>query len=180
MIIVIDGIEHADPRVLDNLETMGIYQPSALKETDEFGREYLRKGVAGEQVQAHLFEATITRPSPDFRARQEKKEPPIVPIQTILCLKPKNQKKINSHRWFFSLCSILQPRITVMLDVGTAPEKDALYHLWKPLYMFNNVAGTCGEIKPSKGIAYSDLIRNPLIAAQNFEYKGMCRLVFAL
>lgn len=171
LVLVVDGISSADPRVLDNLESMGIYQPSALRETDDLGRGYLRKSVAGEEVQAHLFEATITRPSPDFRARKETKEPPIVPIQTVLILKANNRKKINSHRWFFSLCSILQPRTTTLLDVGTAPNKDALYHLWRPLYIFPDHAGACGEIKPAKGVGYLDLLKNPLIASQNFEYK---------
>lgn len=32
----------------------------------------------------------------------EGSEKGIVPVQLIFCLKEKNQKKINSHRWFFN------------------------------------------------------------------------------
>ena len=34
--------------------------------------------------------------------RIEGAEKGIVPVQIIFCLKEKNQKKINSHRWLFN------------------------------------------------------------------------------
>ena len=94
-----------------------------------------------------------------------------VPIQIIFCLKEKNQKKINSHRWFFSaFCEALQPNVCMLLDVGTSPGPRSIYHLWKSFDLNSNVGGACGEIVTFKGRYCSALI-NPLVAAQNFEYK---------
>lgn len=113
----------------------------------------------------------------------------IVPVQIIFCLKEKNQKKINSHRWFFNAFgSILQPNVCVLLDVGTMPGPTSIYHLWKAFDINSNVGGACGEIVALKGKWGLNLI-NPLgeflgrgrggfanlwlgtVAAQNFEYK---------
>lgn len=95
----------------------------------------------------------------------------IVPVQVLFCLKEQNAKKINSHRWFFNAFGpILQPNICVLLDVGTRPGNSSIYHLWKAFDTNENVGGACGEICVMKGTACVDLL-NPLVAAQNFEYK---------
>ena len=95
----------------------------------------------------------------------------IVPVQVIFCLKEKNQKKINSHRWFFNAFGpILQPNVCVLLDVGTMPGPTSIYHLWKAFDINSNVGGACGEIVALKG-KYGQNLINPLVAAQNFEYK---------
>ena len=95
----------------------------------------------------------------------------IMPCQIIFCLKEKNQKKINSHRWFFQAFGpILRPNICILLDAGTCPGRHSLYHLWKAFDLYPNVAGACGEIVAMKGRYGSNLL-NPLVAAQNFEYK---------
>jgi hypothetical protein len=117
----------------------------------------------------------------------------VVPIQLIFCLKEKNQKKINSHRWFFNAFGpILQPNVCVLLDVGTMPGPTSIYHLWKAFDIHSNVGGACGEIVALKGKWGMNLL-NPLgtfhlsfsvsflvlrrcatsciVAAQNFEYK---------
>lgn len=111
----------------------------------------------------------------------------IVPVQIIFCLKEKNQKKINSHRWFFNAFGpILQPNVCVLLDVGTMPGPTSIYHLWKAFDINSNVGGACGEIVALKG-KYGRNMFNPLgeshcvvwlnqpdlraVAAQNFEYK---------
>ena len=89
----------------------------------------------------------------------------------IFCLKEKNQKKINSHRWFFQAFGpILKPVVCVLLDSGTRPDRESLYHLWKAFDRDKNVAGACGEIVAMKGTLARNLL-NPLVAAQNFEYK---------
>jgi len=94
-----------------------------------------------------------------------------MPCQMIFCLKEKNQKKINSHRWFFQAFGpILQPIICILLDCGTRPGRESLYHLWKAFDLHSNIAGACGEIVAMKGTLGKNLL-NPLVAAQNFEYK---------
>ena len=80
-------------------------------------------------------------------------------------------KKLNSHRWCFSaFAKQLQPNICILLDVGTRPSGTSLYHLWKEFDKHANVGGACGEITVDLGRGCSNLI-NPLVAAQNFEYK---------
>jgi chitin synthase len=112
-----------------------------------------------------------------------------VPVQIIFCLKEKNQKKINSHRWFLNAFGpVLQPNVVVLLDVGTMPGPTSIYHLWKAFDINSNVGGACGEIVALKG-KYGQNLLNPLgalsfvpslyvrfltstiVAAQNFEYK---------
>jgi chitin synthase len=49
------------------------------------------------------------------------------PVQMLFCLKEKNQKKINSHRWFFqAFGEVLDPNICVLIDAGTKPGKEGL------------------------------------------------------
>lgn len=95
----------------------------------------------------------------------------MVPVQVLFCLKEKNAKKLNSHRWFFNAFSpLLNPNVCVLLDVGTRPGGKSIYHLWKAFDHNSSVGGACGEIKAMKGKAWKALL-NPLVAAQNFEYK---------
>ncbi|KAH9818239.1 chitin synthase-domain-containing protein, partial [Melampsora americana] len=95
----------------------------------------------------------------------------LVPVQILFCLKEKNQKKIDSHRWFFNVFGpVLQPNVCVLLDVGTQPGVSSIYRLWKPFDVNSNVGGACGEIVALKGKLLRNLV-NPLVAAQNFEYK---------
>ena len=77
-------------------------------------------------------------------------------------VKEKNQKKINSHRWFFNAFGpILQPNVCVLLDVGTMPGPTSIYHLWKAFDINSNVGGACGEIVALKG-KYGQNLINPL------------------
>lgn len=95
----------------------------------------------------------------------------IVPTQIIFCLKEQNQRKINSHRWFFqAICPILQPNVCILMDVGTQPGPNSIYNLWQPFEKYADVGGACGEVRAMIGKAGVNLL-NPLVAAQNFEYK---------
>lgn len=64
----------------------------------------------------------------------------------------------------------LNPNVCVLLDVGTQPGTKSIYHLWKAFDINSSVGGACGEIVALKGMFWKNLI-NPLVAAQNFEYK---------
>jgi chitin synthase len=78
----------------------------------------------------------------------------IVPCQILFCLKEKNAKKINSHRWFFQAFGpVINPNVCVLLDVGTRPGNNSIYHLWKSFDINSNVAGACGEIRAMAGTA---------------------------
>lgn len=157
--IVADGRTKVHPRTLDALAAMGIYQDGIAKNL-----------VNQKEVQAHVYEYT-TQVSLDSDLRFKGAEKGIVPCQMIFCMKERNAKKLNSHRWFFNAFGrALTPNICILLDVGTKPGSNSLYHLWKAFDTDSNVAGACGEIKAMKGRMGQGLL-NPLVASQNFEYK---------
>ena len=61
----------------------------------------MKRSVNQKEVKAHLFEYTTSFAlDPNLHIKFPDKG--IVPTQIIFCLKEKNQKKINSHRWFFN------------------------------------------------------------------------------
>ena len=157
--VVSDGRQKIHPRTLDALAAMGVYQDGIAKNL-----------VNQKEVQAHVYEYT-TQVSLDSDLKFKGAEKGIVPCQMIFCLKEKNAKKLNSHRWFFNAFGrALTPNICILLDVGTKPGGNSLYHLWKAFDTDSNVAGACGEIKAMKGKWGTGLL-NPLVASQNFEYK---------
>ncbi|KAI3329394.1 glycosyltransferase family 2 protein [Xylariaceae sp. AK1471] len=157
--VVSDGREKVHPRTLDALAAMGVYQHGIAKNF-----------VNSKAVQAHVYEYT-TQVSLDSDLKFKGAEKGIVPCQMIFCLKERNQRKLNSHRWFFNAFGkALNPNVCILLDVGTKPGNNSLYHLWKAFDTDSNVAGACGEIKAMKGKFGKNLL-NPLVASQNFEYK---------
>ncbi|KUJ16390.1 putative chitin synthase [Mollisia scopiformis] len=157
--IVADGRQKVHPRTLDALAATGVYQDGIAKNL-----------VNQKEVQAHVYEYT-TQVSLDSDLKFKGAEKGIVPCQMIFCMKEKNAKKLNSHRWFFNAFGrALTPNICILLDVGTKPGGNSLYHLWKAFDTDSNVAGACGEIKAMKG-KYGTGLLNPLVASQNFEYK---------
>ncbi len=133
--IVSDGRLKINSRTLACLAAMGVYQEGVGKNV-----------VNGKPVTAHIYEYTAQLsidPSMHFKGREKG----IMPVQILFCLKERNQKKINSHRWFFNAFGqILQPNICVLLDVGTMPRPRSIYHLWKAFDINSNVGGACGEI----------------------------------
>ncbi|CEQ40167.1 SPOSA6832_01759 [Sporobolomyces salmonicolor] len=171
--VVADGRKAIHPRVLDCLAALGIY----------------REGLATNQiddkpVQAHVYEYTTQMSiAPDLTFKGLEKG--IVPVQMMFCLKENNAKKINSHRWALqAFAPQLDPNVVMLIDVGTKPGDRSLYHLWKAFDLnsfvafsriplppaLGNVGGACGEIVAQKGRFWLSLL-NPLVAAQNFEYK---------
>ncbi|OJJ33189.1 hypothetical protein ASPWEDRAFT_114414 [Aspergillus wentii DTO 134E9] len=157
--VIADGRKKVHPRTLNALAALGVYQEGIAKNV-----------VNQKQVTAHVYEYT-TQVSLDSDLKFKGAEKGIVPCQMVFCLKEHNQKKLNSHRWFFNAFGrALQPNICILLDVGTKPDPTALYHLWKAFDQDSNVAGAAGEIKAGKGKNMTGLL-NPLVASQNFEYK---------
>ncbi|KAI9339200.1 chitin synthase-domain-containing protein [Zopfochytrium polystomum] len=157
--IVADGRMKIHRRTLLILGVMGVYQEGMIKTS-----------VNTKEVTAHLFEYT-TQIMVDSDMTIKSSSAGIVPVQVIFCLKERNAKKINSHRWFFNAFGkVLSPKVCVLLDVGTKPSSKSIYHLWKAFDKNPQVGGACGEIYVEVGAGGCKLI-NPLVAAQNFEYK---------
>ncbi|KAI9813206.1 MAG: Chitin synthase, class 2 [Thelocarpon impressellum] len=161
--LVFDGIDPCDKDTLDVLATIGIYQDGVMK-----------RDIDGKETVAHIFEYTtqlsvtanqqLIRPHDDSLST-------LPPVQMMFCLKQKNSKKINSHRWLFNAFGrILNPEICILLDAGTKPGPKSLLALWEAFYNNKDLGGACGEIHAMLGKGWRNLV-NPLIAAQNFEYK---------
>jgi chitin synthase len=74
------------------------------------------------------------------------------PVQMMFCLKQKNSKKINSHRWLFTAIGrILNPEVCILLDAGTKPGPKSLLALWEGFYNDKDLGGACGEIHAMLG-----------------------------
>lgn len=157
--VVSDGRAKINPRTRAVLAGLGVYQDGIAKQQ-----------VNGKDVTAHIYEYT-TQIGMELKGNQVHLKPRSgVPVQMIFCLKEKNQKKINSHRWFFQAFGrVLDPNICVLLDAGTKPGRDSIYHLWRAFDLQPMCGGACGEIKAM--LSHGKKLINPLIAAQNFEYK---------
>ncbi|SCV71014.1 BQ2448_3776 [Microbotryum intermedium] len=154
--IVSDGRAKINPRTLKILGLYGCFQDGIAKDT-----------IDKKDVEAHLFEYT-TQVVVD---KDGQVLGGISPIQILFCLKEQNKKKLNSHRWAFNaFCHQLRPNVCVLLDVGTRPGGSSIYHLWKEFDKHSGIGGACGEITVDTGRGCGNLL-NPLVAAQNFEYK---------
>lgn len=157
--VVSDGRAKINPRTKAVLAGLGVYQDGIAKQQ-----------VSGKDVTAHIYEYT-TQVGLELKGKTVSIKPKgATPVQMLFCLKEKNQKKINSHRWFFQAFGrVLDPNVCVLLDAGTKPGKDSIYHLWKAFDLEPMCAGACGEIKVM--LSAGKKLLNPLVAAQNFEYK---------
>ncbi|KAH8671532.1 glycosyltransferase family 2 protein [Xylariales sp. PMI_506] len=157
--VVSDGRAKINPRTRALLAGMGVYQDGIAKQQ-----------VNGKDVTAHIYEYT-TQVGMAIKNDVVQLIPKKQPVQMLFCLKEKNQKKINSHRWFFQAFGrVLNPNICVLIDAGTKPGGNSIYHLWKAFDLEPMCAGACGEIKAMLGTGGKHLL-NPLVATQNFEYK---------
>ncbi|CAG8524650.1 9001_t:CDS:2 [Gigaspora margarita] len=136
VLIVADGRNKVNKQTLNVLSAMGCYQDRILQ--NRIGRKL---------VTAHLFEYTTQlMVDSDFKIHKN-----ILPVQIMLCLKEKNAKKLNSHRWSFNaFAALLKPNISFDSN--------------------HNVGSACGEIKVDLGRKCRNLL-NPLVASLNFEYK---------
>jgi chitin synthase len=160
--LIFDGLDPCDKNCLDVLATLGVFQDNVMK-----------KEIDGKGTVCHIFEYTTQLsidPTPALVIPKEGDRNNLVPVQTIFCLKQQNSKKINSHRWLFNAVSrLLNPNVIILIDAGTKPSSRSLYELWNAFHNNRNLGGACGEIHAMlKG---GKKLWNPLVAAQNFEYK---------
>ncbi|KFX92150.1 hypothetical protein V490_05541 [Pseudogymnoascus sp. VKM F-3557] len=161
--LVFDGFDACDKEVLDVLATVGVFQEGVMK-----------KDIDGKETVAHIFEYTTqisVTANQQLVRPQEGAANNLPPVQMMFCLKQKNSKKINSHRWLFNAFGrILNPEVCILLDAGTKPGPKSLLSLWEGFFNDKDLGGACGEIHAMLGKGGRNLI-NPLVAAQNFEYK---------
>ncbi|RHY34115.1 hypothetical protein DYB32_001131 [Aphanomyces invadans] len=147
--IVADGRSKINPSMLTYLAKLGLFDKATLVQ--------ISMGIAAE---VHLFEATVQLPT----ATDGMFYPP---IQVIFALKESNNGKLHSHLWFFNgFCEQLQPKYTVLVDVGTIPAETSVYRLIRSMERNPQIGGVAGEIAVDR-----PQFLNPVIAAQHFEYK---------
>jgi chitin synthase len=102
VVIVADGLEKIDSTIWPVWNVQGIFMDGIDKSS-----------VNGMPVIAHMYEYT-TQLSIDKNLNIMDTETDdadhllMAPCQTILLIKQKNARKINSHRWFFNaICKVL-------------------------------------------------------------------------
>lgn len=190
VVIVSDGRTKINPRSKALLTLLGVFQEDIMQEK-----------VNEEDVHAHLFEYTTTLGIGKFKKDSSGNttvpigaDSQTVPVQLMFLLKEQNKQKINSHRWALNfIAPNLKPEVVVLLDVGTEPGPTSIYKLWQA-FKDPKVGGACGEIRAMLGnhasmnddgsffkkVArkvgflfwdFTTCLFNPLVAAQNFEYK---------
>lgn len=179
--LVFDGIDPCDKDTLDVLATIGIYQDGVMKK-DVDGKETVAHIVSLREqcletsidhivVRVHHSTFRYSQPAAYPPERQRSPKRHLAPYTDDLLPKTKNSKKINSHRWLFNAFGrILNPEVCILLDAGTKPGARSLLALWEAFYNDKDLGGACGEIHAMLGRGWRNLI-NPLVAAQNFEYK---------
>jgi chitin synthase len=157
--IVSDGRAKLDARTRAVMTALGVYQHGVAREK-----------VNDKDVTSHIYEYT-TKVGIRIKGKTVETHPGMkCPVQILFCLKEKNQKKINSHRWALqAFGEALNPNVCVLLDAGTRPGDDSIYKLWRAFEIDDKCGGACGEIKAM--LEGGKNLVNPLIAAQNFEYK---------
>ncbi|KAI5309618.1 Chitin synthase, class 2, partial [Ascosphaera atra] len=143
--LVFDGIDPCDKGTLDLLATVGVYQDGIMK-----------RAVDGKETVAHIFEYTTqVSVTPDQKLERPNSNDDrncFPPTQMMFCLKQKNSKKINSHRWLFNAFGrILNPEVCILIDAGTKPGNKSLLALWEAFYNDKDLGGACGEIHAMLG-----------------------------
>ncbi|KAJ3221347.1 Chitin synthase, class 2 [Clydaea vesicula] len=102
--IVGDGRSKIHENVLKVLSVLGVYQ-------DGIAQSAINK----KETVSHIFEYTAQKIMDESRQIWSSKHK-IPPLQLIFCLKEKNAKKINSHRWFFkAMCPLVNPKVCVLI-----------------------------------------------------------------
>lgn len=87
-------------------------------------------------------------------------------LNMVFAVKQLNKRKLNTHLWFFGgFCEMIQPKFTMLIDVGTKPLPNSLCCLYDVLKTEPNIAGVCGEIAPM-----DPEFSNVVVSAQTVEY----------
>ncbi|KAF0699308.1 Aste57867_10098 [Aphanomyces stellatus] len=148
--VVSDGRTKASPTCLEYLKSLG-----------SFDEEIMTVTSLGVDTQLHLFESTVQLPENETFASF------YPPLQLIYALKEHNGGKLNSHLWFFNaFAEQLNPKYTVLVDVGTIPADSSVFRLVRSMERNYQIGGVAGEIAVEQPNYF-----NPVVAAQHFEYK---------
>ncbi|KAH9949695.1 chitin synthase-domain-containing protein [Amylocystis lapponica] len=99
-------------------------------------------------------------------------EPTTPYVCSVLIAESRSVSIQRSATWLFNAIGrMLDPSVCVLIDVGTKPTDMSIYHLWEAFHDDPNLGGCCGEVRAIIGKRGVNVFMNPLVAAQNFEYK---------
>lgn len=64
------------------------------------------------------------------------------------CIKYKEEGKLSSHNWFFNgFCQDLNPRYTVLVDVGVKPYPDSIFKMYRCMKLNDKIGSVCGYMR---------------------------------
>ncbi len=90
-------------------------------------------------------------------------------VNFITAVKHYNNKKIDSHLYFFrGFCEELQPEFCMLVDIGTKPLPQSISKLYKYMWANDYIGGACGDLGIDLKIAKGHFILN---YAQYMEFK---------
>jgi chitin synthase len=185
--IVSDGRTKLNPATARLLTALNLYDEKqvelALEESDEVGMHLFENTLDNFQLfstHVNRTDGTVARTkhtsnaadleaggNSDNDAGLELDVGENVGLRVMFALKEHNAGKIDSHHWFFqAFGQRLQPKYTFLVDVGTVPQFDAFYHIYRAFERNRQIAGACGQILARNRNSFS-----PIIAGQYFEYK---------
>lgn len=131
--ILVDGLDAMDGQFAKYAINLGMYDPDKIDNAACY----------------HLFESSIPRIllddlSNDHELVNYTKHQDLQKV--LLIIKNKNHGKLHSHKCFFDIaCKLYLPDFFLQIDVGTTPEPDAIYQMWKHLYDNPNIAATAAR-----------------------------------
>lgn len=128
--IIVDGIEKMSSEFVAWAKSLGMYDENALYEDADmhiFESNLPRSRLLSSLHQWDKTEDVTLHSVTDIDSRKS--------LQRVLLLvKKENQGKLDSHRCFFdTICGLYHSSYFVQIDVGTVPEKSAIYHMWAEL-----------------------------------------------
>jgi chitin synthase len=66
-------------------------------------------------------------------------------MNLFICIKYKNSGKLSSHNWFFNgFCKELDPKYTVLMDVGLVPKEFGIVKMITQMQDNKDIGGVCG------------------------------------
>jgi chitin synthase len=71
-----------------------------------------------------------------------------IKFKVLFCVKEKNAGKLDTHWWFFeAFCRHFNPKYCLQMDIGTAPQKDSIFRLWKTMETNPRVGGVASRVR---------------------------------
>ena len=131
---------------------------------DEAGRQQSHDPVMN---LLHCFQNTIPLKHHKFQAEFEKlkglDEIPddLCEVNFITAVKHLNNKKIDSHLYFFrGFCEYLEPEFCMLVDIGTKPLEQSINKLYEYMWANDDIGGACGDMGVDLKIANGHFILN--------------------